>query len=535
MSGPLQSPPADALSVAVVRWLDEFAQQGILLTDEHLIVRGWNRWLEATLGYPAATIVGRPLLDAFPDLRARGFEPYYRAALIGEVKVLAHAFHKCVIPPVGREMKDVRQSGRIAPLHSEGGVIGTLTVIEDVGERIATERELRAQIAASERARSVAEEAVRVKDEFLATLSHEMRTPLNAVIGWTQILRSRGMDPERTARALEVIDRNARAQGRLIDDMLDTARIMSGKLRLESQPVDLARVALAAVDVVSPTAAAKNVLLMSNLEQAVMPIVGDPDRLQQIVWNLLANAIKFTPGGGRVTIGITQENATVTLSVADSGEGISPEFLPHLFERFQQADPSANRRNAGLGLGLSLVRQLVELHGGRIGVTSTLHHGSTFTISFPGRPEIASLSSRHLFGAHPTPDPTALASVRVLVVAGDPDAREMLTAALDQHGAMVVSVASMEEGVHVVGASERPGVIVASVRDADTGLALIRTLEGMPERHGHGFPVPVIAITPNDDPQHKARMLAVGYQVHLSTPLSPASLVSAVLRLARMT
>ena len=193
----------------------------------------------------------------FPELVARGFEPYYRAALGGEIKVLAHGLHRNVLPVRDAQRGESRQSGRIAPLEVDGVIVGTVTVIEDVTERFASERELRSQIQASEQARALAEEAVRVKDEFLTTLSHEIRTPLNAVLGWTKILLSRTVDSAMLARALEVIDRNALAQTRLIDDMLDTARVMSGKLRLESQPVDLTRVALAAIDVVAPTAAAE--------------------------------------------------------------------------------------------------------------------------------------------------------------------------------------------------------------------------------------------------------------------------------------
>jgi PAS domain S-box-containing protein len=524
-----RSLPADALGAAVVRWHDEFAQQGVLITDEHLVIRGWNRWLELNSGHRAADVVGQPLLEVFPDLKARGFEPYYRSALIGEVKVLAQGFHRYVIAPEGRDLKEVRQSGRITPLFSGGVPIGTVTVIEDVSERIATERELRSQIEASEHARALAEHAVRVKDEFLATLSHEMRTPLNAVIGWTQILRSTGLDQERMSRALEVIDRNATAQVRLIDDMLDTARIMSGKLRLESQPVDLARIALAAIDVVSPTAAAKQVTIVSSPPSGVMPMLGDPDRLQQIVWNLLANAIKFTPSGGRVSIGLERGADTLQLSVDDSGEGISPEFLPHLFKRFQQADPSSNRRHAGLGLGLSLVRQLVELHGGRIGVTSTVGVGSTFTVTFPSRPELDRLAGG---GADGRPPANAmLSNIRVLVVADDPDSRDLLTAALDHHGAQVEAVPSAEEGLPLIAASHYPHVLVASVHDADPDAALIRTLETLSA--GAGAMIPAIAVTSKEHPEQTADLLAAGYRIHLAQPLSPPALVSAVLRLAR--
>jgi CheY-like chemotaxis protein len=330
------------------------------------------------------------------------------------------------------------------------------------------------------------------------------------------------------SRALEVIDRNALAQVRLIDDMLDTARIMSGKLRLESQPVDLARIALAAIDVVAPTAAAKQVTIVSSPASGVMPMLGDPDRLQQIVWNLLANAIKFTPSGGRVSIGLERGADTLQLSVDDSGEGISPEFLPHLFKRFQQADPSSNRRHAGLGLGLSLVRQLVELHGGRIGVTSTVGVGSTFTVTFPSRPELDRLAGG---GADGRPPANAmLSNIRVLVVADDPDSRDLLTAALDHHGAQVEAVPSADEGLALIAASHYPHVLVASFHDADPDAALIRALETLST--GAGAMIPAIAVTPKEHPEQTADLLAAGYRIHLAQPLSPPALVSAVLRLA---
>jgi PAS domain S-box-containing protein len=373
----------EALQTGLLRWLDELAQQGIFTTDHDLVIRSWNRWLETVTGYSAESVLGRSLFEAFPNLATRGFEPYYRAALTGEIKVLAQGFHGHVIMPREPAGRDIRQSGRIVPLICDDAVVGTITVIDDVSHRVVSERELRSQFEASEHARALAEEAVRVKDEFVATLSHEIRTPLNAVLGWTKILLSGAADPPTLARALEIIDRNARSQARLIDDMLDTARVMSGKLRLETQIVDLAQVTLAAVDVVAPTATARDVKLHTDVSNVPYPLMGDPDRLQQIIWNLLANAIKFTQPGGSVTVSLTRSEAVLTLMVSDTGEGIPAAFLPQMFERFRQADPSATRRHGGLGIGLSLVRQLVELHGGRIVATSVEGKGSTFTVTFP--------------------------------------------------------------------------------------------------------------------------------------------------------
>src|SRR3954468_5295711 len=420
---------ADLLSAAMLRWFEELSVQGIFTTDNALIVRSWNHRLEELTGRAASEAIGRPLFEVVPDLTARGLDAHFRAALAGEPRVLSHRFHRYLIPGRPGAAEPI-QSAQIAPLMAAGTIVGTITIVDDVSERVASERALRHQIETAESARKVAEEAVRVKDEFLATLSHEIRTPLNAVLGWTKILLGRQVDASMLTRALQVIDRNAVAQTRLIDDMLDMARIMSGKLRLDMQPIDLSAIVLTAIDVVTPTASAKGVTILTAIDTDSPWLMGDADRLQQIVWNLLSNAIKFTDGGGRVTVGITRELALLMLSVEDTGRGISPEFLPQIFERFRQADSSSSRRHGGLGLGLSLVRQLVELHGGVVSATSQLNTGSRFVVTFPARTELSA--------DEPTQDSAGnldrLAGVHVLLVEDQDEAREIVTAALEQHG-----------------------------------------------------------------------------------------------------
>jgi CheY-like chemotaxis protein/nitrogen-specific signal transduction histidine kinase len=408
-------------------------------------------------------------------------------------------------------------------------------MIEDVSERVASERELRRRIEAAESARAIAEDAVRVKDEFLATLSHEIRTPLNAVLGWTKILLGRQVDPAMLTRALQVIDRNATAQTRLIDDMLDMARIMSGKLRLEMQPVDLAAIALSAIDVVAPTAAAKGIALLTNITTEQPWMMGDADRLQQIVWNLLSNAVKFTEGGGTVTLGIARHESVLTLRVEDTGRGIDPAFLPQVFERFRQADSSSSRRHGGLGLGLSLVRTLTELHGGTVHASSTLGVGSVFTVTFPGRTELSEPDSGTRSHAELT---GALEGLDILIVEDQADTREIVVTTLAQYGIRVTEAATSRAALEAVDRAVEAGrlydAIISDIGLPDEdGYRLIEQLRARPPSQGGA--IPLIAVTAYGRPQDKRRALAAGFRLHLSKPLEPESLATALLSVTRGT
>jgi PAS domain S-box-containing protein len=520
----------DILTTAMLRWFTELSEQGIFTTDLALAIRSWNRYLEEHSGVAAADVVGRTLFDVFPDLVTRGLDVHFRAALGGEARVLSHSFHRYLIP-ARPGLPERAQTARIAPLEIDGAIVGLITIVDDVSERVASERELRSQIESAETARGLAEEAVRVKDEFLATLSHEIRTPLNAVLGWTKILLSRPVEPEMLTRALQVIDRNAVAQTRLIDDMLDMARIMSGKLRLEMHPVDLAALALAAIDVVSPTAAAKRITVLTKIETDQPWMMGDADRIQQVVWNLLSNAIKFTNSGGSVTLGIARQNDMLTLTVEDTGRGISPEFLPQIFERFRQADPSSSRRHGGLGLGLSLVRQLVELHGGQVNVRSVEAEGTVFTVSFPGHTELT-----------PEPVDTAgapqyetLVGLRVLLVEDEPDALDFVLAALQHYGVDVSAVSSSHAALEAldvsIAAGTTPDVIISDIGLPDEdGYRLMEQLGSRGKSLGGR--IPVIALTAYGRPQDKRRALAAGFRMHLTKPITPEALASALAVLA---
>jgi signal transduction histidine kinase/ActR/RegA family two-component response regulator len=515
----------------MLRWLDELVNAGVFATDADLVVRSWNRWLALHTGRPADAVIGRKLLDVYPDLAGRGFERHYRAALGGEATVLSHRFHKFLLDiPAARDPSagSMPQSARIAPLLDGGAVVGTITVIDDVSERVSSEAELRRQIAASERARLVAEEASRVKDEFLATLSHEIRTPLNAVLGWTRILQGRTVDAALLQRALEVIDRNAAAQAVLIEDMLDMARIVSGKLRLDIGEVDPVAATLAAIDVVSPAAAAKSISIRTSLSVGLPSLRGDPDRVQQIIWNILSNAVKFTPAGGTVHVRAEHLAGAVVISVEDTGEGIPAEFLPFVFDRFRQASSSASRSHSGLGLGLALVRQLVEMQGGEVTATSAGPGlGATFRVSFPSLN--GALGTRAVV---PSPQSAVqLGPVRILVVDDERDARDLLAAALNQAGADVSSVSSADQALQLLEGSpdRRPQVLIADVgMPHASGYDLVARL-----RRGEagGSRIPAVAVTGYARDEDRRRALDAGFDVHLAKPVTPEALIAAVQQL----
>ena len=516
----------ELLAKGLLRWFEDLSDRGIFTTDQSLTVRSWNPWLEAHTGIPAGQAVGKPLLELYPSLSNRRLDSYYRNALAGEVHVLSERFHKFLLP-IGRNVPslgtiEMAQSARIAPLSVDGDVVGTITVIEDVTERVVSERELRNQIAASERARSVAEEASRLKDDFLATLSHEIRTPLNAVLGWARILRTQPRLKSRT-RGLEVIERNAASQLRLVEDLLDMARVMSGKLRLDLKTLQIEDVVQAAIDVVTPAAAAKNIEISASFDKGRPAVNADPDRLQQAIWNLMANAVKFTEPGGRVDVQLSKVGSTVELIVRDTGQGISREFLPYLFDRFRQADASASRRHGGLGLGLALVRQIVELHGGSIEAESAgVDRGSTFFLRLPvasSKLEPKGVDARRS-------SLVTLKGVALLVVDDNDDGREMLVTALRQYGAKVKSVATAREALDVLLESH----FAADVLISDVG---------MPNTDGYEFirqiranavtrDIPAIAVTAYANPEDRIQAVVAGYQAHLAKPVDPSVIAASV-------
>jgi PAS domain S-box-containing protein len=392
-------------------------------------------------------------------------------------------------------------------------------------------------------ARTEAERQGRMKDEFLATLSHELRTPLNAILGWSQVLRSgRKADPEDVRRGLETIERNARAQTRIIEDLLDMSRIISGKVRLDVQRVELSSVLDAAVATVRHAADAKGVRLQVVLDPNAGVVAGDPARLQQVFWNLLSNSVKHSQRGGRVQVLLDRVNSHVEVNVIDDGEGISPEFLPHVFDRFRQADSTTTRRHGGLGLGLSIVKQLVELHGGTVRAASAgVGQGATFTVMLPLTPvQLESEPTGERRHPRADVDPNAvsdacvkLAGVRVLVVDDEPDARSLLERLLADCEAVVTTAASAAEALDVV-RREKPDVVVSDIgMPGEDGYALIRKVRALGP--GEGGDVLAVALTAYARTEDRTRAMLAGFQTHVAKPVEPAELVAAVASLARRT
>jgi PAS domain S-box-containing protein len=383
-------------------------------------------------------------------------------------------------------------------------------------------------------ARQEAEEAGRVKDEFLATLSHELRTPLNAILGWAHMLRDPRLPEERRQSAIETIVRNAQSQEQLISDILDVQRIMAGKIRLNLRSVDLGNIIRSAAETVQPSAEAKGVRLQLLLDLDVTPITGDPDRLQQVVWNLLSNAIKFAPQGGRVQVRLARSGSACELVVEDNGPGIAPEFLPYVFERFRQADSSTTRTHKGLGLGLAIVRSLVEMHGGAIEAANVSEDGRTgamFTIRLPQH-GVRMADSDTAPSESPTwlGDAPSLDGVRVLIVDDDHDARDLLTTILQGCGAKVAAASSAAEGLKLIRA-ERPDVLLSDIEmpeeDGYMFIKRVRALDGTA-----GGDVPAAALTAYASSGDRMKVLGAGFNMHVAKPVQPAELAIVVANLA---
>lgn len=442
--------------------------------------------------------------------------------------------------PYEIEFRSILPSGQVQWLTTHGRIIcdadGTarrlVGVTLDITQR-KLDDERRARLLEHERsAREEAERASRLKDEFLATVSHELRTPLNAILGWAQYLNRDEVAADEVRQGLDTIVRNSRLQAQLIEDLLDMSRIISGKLRLDVQHVDLSAVIEAALETVTPAAAAKSIRVERVLDPRAGPVRGDSARLQQVVWNLLSNAIKFTPKGGKVQVILARVNSHVEIRVADTGQGIGAEFLPYVFERFRQADGSTTRRHGGLGLGLSIVKSLVELHGGTVGCASEGEgHGATFTVSLPLA--VTHARDEDAGREHPTApagrayhaDGITLAGIRALIVDDEPDALVLVKRVLERAGAEVVAAGSAAEAIAAL--EQGADVIISDIGmpelDGYEFLKRVRTVES--ER---GTKTPAIALTAFARSTDRTRALLAGYLLHVAKPVEPSELVAAV-------
>jgi PAS domain S-box-containing protein len=528
----------EALRVSEERFrllLENVQDYAILFLDTHGRVSRWSLGAERMLGYQEAEILGQPSSIIFtPEDLQQGVDQQELEKAVTDGRAEDERWH------IRKDGTRFWASGITTPLRDETGQLhGFSKIMRDFTERKQAEDERNQLLAREQEARATAEAANRLKDEFLATLSHELRSPLNAMLGWTRLLNSRKFDEATTARAMQTIERSAKSQAQLVEDLLDVSRIIQGKLRLNVRSIELVSVIEAAIETVRPAAQAKEISLQSVLDPAANPVAGDFDRLQQVVWNLLSNAIKFTPKQGRVMVRLERVNSHVEITVTDSGKGINPEFVPYVFERFRQADSSSTRVYSGLGLGLAIVRQLLELHGGTVRAYSEGEgKGATFTIKLPLMPvHVKPYLGEHV---HPTVDlgvpfdnPPTLNGVRVLIVDDEVDSRELLVAALEECEAQVFAVASASEALKAV-SQFQPDVLVSDIgMPLEDGYSLICKVRQLSAEQGGE--IPAIALTAYARAEDRMKAIASGFQMHIPKPVEPAELVTVVASLAKRT
>ncbi|HEX3184591.1 MAG TPA: ATP-binding protein [Pyrinomonadaceae bacterium] len=556
------APPADALQVDQLTdlksaelaqyWLAaliESADDAIISKTLDGIITSWNAGAQRIFGYTAEEVIGKSVTILIPPDHIDE-EP----AILARLRAGNRIEHYETV----RRKKDGRLidiSLTVSPIKGPNGqIVGASKIARDITEQRQARKSLDAAYAAAERARAEAEEAAaekermfqkaeessRLKEEFLATISHELRTPLSAILGWTRMLRLGQLSTEEQAKALDTIERNARAQAQLIDDLLDVSRIVTGKLRMDVRPSDPTSFIDAAVEAVRPAAEAKGVRMQKVMDTGAVSIPGDPVRLQQVVWNLLSNAIKFTPRGGHVQIRSERVNSHLEIVVSDTGQGIAADFLPHVFDRFRQADQKTSRQHGGMGLGLAIVRHLVELHGGTVGASSAgVGQGATFTVRLPIIPvyQVDSSGGRVHPGARellPVHDPTdRLDGLRILVVDDEPDTRNLLKQGLEYCGATVSLAGSAAEALAALD-HEVPDILISDIGmpgvDGYDLIKKIRTLQGETGRR-----VPAVALTAYTRVEDRLQALRAGYDMHVPKPVELTELCAVATSLTRRT
>jgi PAS domain S-box-containing protein len=514
---------------ALLAALVESSDDAIIAKDLNGVILAWNAAAERIFGYRAEEVIGLPVTILLPPDRVSEEETVLATLRSG--RRIDHSETE----RVKKDGTRLRISLSVSPIRDPSGrIVGAAKIARDVTSRYLMEQERDALLHREQQARLAAESANRAKDAFLATVSHELRTPLSPIIMWTRMLRDGLLDATKTERALSTIERNASAQAQLVDDLLDVSRIVSGKIRLEVRPTDLAAVIQAAVEVVRPAADAKGIHLSVVLDTETGLVAGDPDRLQQVVWNLLSNAIKFTPKQGRVHVVLERVNSHVEIAVSDTGEGFDPSFRIAMFDRFQQADSSSSRQHGGLGLGLAIVRHIVELHGGTVHAESAgAGQGAAFTVKLPlviFQRTAGEAVRRHptLAEAHASDDAGSYArldGVRILVVDDEPDSNEAVSSLLGVRGAEVRVAGSAAQAMDVL-QEWLPQLIVTDIgMPGEDGFALLAKIRA---GTGRAARVPAIALTAYATRDDRLRVLGAGFQLHLSKPIDPAELVAGV-------
>jgi PAS domain S-box-containing protein len=460
--------------------------------------------------------------------------------ILQEGVVVGLANHTLLIAADGTE-RPIDDSG--APIRNrEGRIVGVVLVFRDVSERrrAEAERELAAReherlLVAERTARAEAERANRLKDDFVAMVSHELRTPLNAILGWTELMLKKRDDEALAARGLEIVARNTKLQTQLIADLLDISRIVSGKLRLDMQSVHLASIVEGAIETVEHAADAKGIAIDRQLDRSIGPMAGDPARLQQVVWNLLSNALKFTTQGGRVRVSLRRAGSHAEIVVEDNGVGIRPDFLPHVFDRFQQADASRARRFGGLGLGLSIVQNLVQFHGGTVRAESDGEgHGATFTISLPlaAPPVLLETALGPTASTKRVTDGVSLAGTCVLLVEDEADAAAFVKQLLEDYGAVVVIATSARQALEIIETTQ-PDILISDIGLPEMdGYELLEQVRRKEAADGAG--IPAIALTAFARSEDRTRALLAGYQAHLAKPIESTELVATVASFAEL-
>jgi PAS domain S-box-containing protein len=509
--------------------LFESAEDAIISKDLEGLVTSWNPAAETLYGYRAEEMIGKPISllipSNHPDEEPRIWEHIRRGERINHYETSR----------VRKDGKVIEVSLTVSPIKdSLGRVIGASKIARDITERKrvdAKERELlhRAEQARAQavQAQMQAEEASRTKDEFLATVSHELRTPLTSILGWTRMLVNGQVPQENQQRVFEIVDRNAQSQAQLVEDLLDISRIITGKLRVDFTAVDLQGVVTAAVEAVRPSAEAKGIRVKSIFSSGAGPVAGDADRLHQVVWNLLSNAVKFTPRKGSVQIELRRVDSQVELHVIDNGIGIAPEFLPHVFDRFSQADSSITRSRGGLGMGLAIVKSLVELHGGVVSVASDGEgKGAVFTVKLPvsavSDPSIRRPVERPRLQADMKQRPD-LVGLKILIVDDDRDTCDMVQFILSECGAIVQTASSAEAALRLFD-SWHPDILISDIGMPDrNGYDLIRVIRD--ERKSR---IPAVALTAMARIDDRIKALTAGFQMHVSKPVEPVELITIV-------